>query len=166
MLSRNIRLELVGCVDFFSVDRKNYIGFLNSGCFRGTPGNQPLDEHTLGFLQADCLGIRVVDGADLDADVTAPHLSILDNIFSDVTGKIDRNCEPVPLISGVCRRDRRVDPNDLPVEVYERTAAVARFDRGVCLDEVFDSVVIAYNANVAAERAYNSRRHRSLQVER
>src|SRR2546422_4871458 len=162
MLPCDIGLELIGRVDFLPVDRKDDIRFLDSGCFRGASGNQPLDNHTLGFLHAERFRVRVVDGADLDADVTAPHLSILDDIFSDVTRKIDWDCKPVPLIAGVRRRDGRVDPDDLPVKVDQRAAAVARVDRGVCLDEVFNAVVIAYNSNVAAQRADNPGGYRSL----
>ena len=81
-----------------------------------------------------------VDFADRHAEHGATNLAVLDQVVHDLLRQRDRNREAVAGVVAGAARDRAVDADDVAANVEQRTARVARVDRGVGLDVVGDRV--------------------------
>ena len=102
---------------------------------------------------------RVLSG---DAEMTAAHAAIAQQRRHDIACRIDRHRERDALSA---ENDRGVDADDLRAARDERTAGVARIERGVGLDQVLHQAHGA-RAQRSAERADDAGRHRVLEAKR
>ena len=73
---------------------------------------------------------------DVDAEEAADDLPLLAKLRKDRLERVDRNREPDVLGRA---EDRRVDADDLAVDVEQRPAGVAEVDRRVGLDVVLEA---------------------------
>ena len=67
----------------------------------------------------------------------------------DAFGKSGGNGEADALISSIIGEDRSIDANHFALEVDQRTTAIARIDRSIGLEKIFERIV-AYNAEICS----------------
>src|SRR5512141_1666764 len=96
---------------------------------------------------------------DVDPEPSARHLPLVLQLLKDRLGELDRRGEPDPLSA---LDDRRVDPDDIALQVEEGAARVPGVDRGVGLDEV----VVRPGADDPSLGADDPRRHGVAKPER
>ena len=87
--------------------------------------------------------------------------AVLDQLFADPLGEVNRDGESHALVPAVVRGDRGVDSDHLAVEVDQRPAAIAGIDRGIGLDVIF-----TVDADSASGGADDAGSDRALQPER
>src|SRR3954454_4963953 len=106
--------------------------------------------------------------AALDPEHRLGRAAGVEYLLSDATGLVDRNREAQADAAAALpgSRDRRVDADDLSVEVHQRAAGVALVDRGVGLQAVVDDrrAVFALHTDRAVERADDARGDRAGQA--
>ena len=99
-----------------------------------------------------------------DAEVSAGHFAVLQDLVHDVAGQVHRNGEADALVAfRAVRDDGGVDADQFAAVVDQRAAGVAGIDGRVGLDEVF----IVFDAQVgAAGGADDPHGHRLAHAER
>ncbi len=78
----------------------------------------------------------LTDAYDADAQPCPADIALGDELLTDILGDIDRHCEGESRVSATIDVDHGIDADNLAVDVAKRPAAVARIDRGICLDEL------------------------------
>src|ERR1039458_10761443 len=73
-----------------------------------------------------------------DADRTAGHLTVLDDVVVDPRGRIDGKRETDALIAAGTRRDGRIDADHFAAHVEQRAARIARVDGRVGLQKMLE----------------------------
>ena len=73
-----------------------------------------------------------------DPEVGPVHVPRLDQLVRDIVGRVPVEREAQPG-AGLRLLDRKVDADDLPRGIQQRTAAVARVDLGIRLDGIQDA---------------------------
>lgn len=121
-----------------------------------------LHDDPIRALQTERFLIALVDRSDGDAEIAAhdfANLQLGQKLLSDV----DRNGEP-----DVLREpgDRRVDSDDLGLDVDERPAGIAEVDRRVGLDEVLEALCCAGRVGLPALPPDHSNGDGLLELER
>jgi hypothetical protein len=109
-----------------------------------------------GAFAADHLG-------HADSQAPALYFAELDELLHDGVRNDDRDREADADVAAGGTDDRRVDADELALEVDERAARVARIDRGVGLDEM---LVAFPRQAAAAERRDDARGRRLADAER
>ncbi len=142
-----------------AVDGEDDVAALHTG---GLGGPALLDvgrERAARRAEAHGLGERLVERLDVDAEATSLDMSVGDELREHVAQRIGRDGEADALTGRV---DRGVDADDLTARIEQRSAAVARIDRSVGLDEV----VVRTGAERTALGADDSHRDRMAEAER
>ena len=100
------------------------------------------------------------------AEIRADDRAALDQLRRDIHGHVDRDREADSFAAAGTAGDRRVDADDLALEVHERAAAVAGIDGRVGLQEVLKAdAVVAQFEIAAAFRADDAIGDRMAQAE-
>src|SRR5712691_8535038 len=100
---------------------------------------------------------------DRDPDAAPFDFTVSDQLVHDLACHIDRDGKADADIAATRRQYRRVDTDHPPLQIDQRTARIARIDRGVGLNEI----LVAFDAETAApERADDPRGHSLAETER
>src|SRR5205085_3308276 len=99
-------------------------------------------------IHAEALGDTRGDALDRDAEPAAGHMAIVADLLDHALRGIGGEREADPDRAAGWRVDRRVDPDDLAMQVEGWPAGIAAVDRGVDLDEI----VIGAFIDVAPQR--------------
>ena len=118
------------------------------------------DQHSFVDLGLELLGQRLGHRLNHHAQIGPVDLAVLNQFSADPFGEIDGNGEADALIAAGTAGNRRVDADDLAVEVHQRAAAVAGIDGGVGLNEVF-TIGDAEAASLGADDAGRDRAFQS-----
>mmetsp|Transcript_3775 Transcript_3775/g.14786 ORF Transcript_3775/g.14786 Transcript_3775/m.14786 type:complete len:304 (-) Transcript_3775:288-1199(-) len=111
--------------------------------------------------RADQVGRRRL-GHAVDAHVAPLHGPVGHDLRRDELGRVDRHAEADRLRA---LDDRRVDPNDSPAGVHQRSARVARVQGHVGLNDVVDQPS-GLGSQAAAKRGHHARADAALEAQR
>ena len=108
--------------------------------------DQPYDPD---FSPLDAADLAVMPGDRL----AAGHFAGSNNIVINARHHVDGQRKPDALVAAALRRDHGVDPDHFAADVEQRTAAVARIDGGVGLQEILVHVHVQAGASLGADDA-------------
>ena len=80
----------------------------------------------------------------------SPNSARVDQLLHDVYRDVDRDREPDAIISAGTACNRRIQANDFPAEIDQRSAAIAGIDGSIGLDEVLVKHLSFAQVEVAA----------------
>ena len=106
-----------------------------------------------------------VGGQRLNADpqVTPHHPAFFEQAFHDGLHHVGRNGKADTLTATRRRGDRSVDADQLAAQIHQRATRIARVNRRVGLDEVFEISDVHIGAALGA---HNTHRHRLREAKR
>mmetsp|Transcript_92971 Transcript_92971/g.258979 ORF Transcript_92971/g.258979 Transcript_92971/m.258979 type:complete len:224 (-) Transcript_92971:1041-1712(-) len=131
--------EVVGGGDALPIDGHHYIPqpstshWPHSGRLCWPPWHH-LHNHDAAELQLLRHHVRRED----NAQEGPPHEALSDHALNILRDKVYRDGEANPGKSATATQDGRVHADDLAIAVQQGAAAIARVDRGVCLDDATD----------------------------
>src|SRR5437667_6921710 len=132
---------------------------LESGLCGRAVRNHFVDEHALRVLGAKRASQLRGERLDRYAEPSARHAALVAELRVDLPCHVGGNRKADARASG---DDCRVDPDHLALHVHERSAGVARIDRGVRLKEVVERALV----ELSRLGADDAGRDRSLKAER
>src|SRR5579883_853196 len=159
---RNARHELVAILDRFAIHRHDDVLRFDSGFVRRSALLDGADQDALiRSERLEQFGLIALGPAH--ADGAASDLAGLNNVVVYASHHVDGQRKSDTLIPAALGRDHGVNADHFTANVQQRTAAVAGIDGGIGLDE---TLKLQLPADIAAERADDSRRDRRFQSER
>src|SRR5205823_1782853 len=117
-------LKLPAVLDRLGGNLGEYVACLDSGLGRRRIDENARDLHAAAILQPQLCRNVGVQRLDLDTKVATMDHSLPDQLTDDVFGDIARDGHAHSLPAAALALDRRVDADDLPFKVHERSAAV------------------------------------------
>ena len=150
--------QFAAVLDLLSIDRGDDVFGLDAGLIRRVAGDHVGHQHAFGLLRSVILSQIALEVLDVHPQPAAGDFAVFLELGDDLGGHVDRDGKPDALAVG---DDGRVDAHHLAVQVQQRSAAVARVDGGVGLDEI----VIGTGADDAALGADDAGRNGLLQAE-
>ncbi len=104
-----------------------------------------------------------VQRLNANAQASALHLAVFDQLRHDRRDHVRRNRKPDSDVAAGGRQNRRVDADEFAAQIHERAARITRVDRSIRLNEI----LVAFDAEAAAaKRADDSRRYGLIEAER
>src|SRR5438876_5230305 len=122
-------------LDHLAVDLGHDVIDFDPGTVRGRSGADV--SHQRAHRRAICGSRSLIELLISDPEVWPVHMPRLDQLVRDIVGRVPVEREAQPG-SGLRLLDRKVDADDLPRGIQQRTAAVARVDLGIRLDGIQD----------------------------
>src|SRR5262249_47030039 len=116
-----------------TVDRHNKIIGPQTGALGGRTGFDPGDDRTLRVFGAQRLSDVRGQTLDRPTDAAALDLAVPGQLVHDLARHVDRHRKADADIAAAGCHDCRVDADNPALQVDQRTAGVARVDRGVGL---------------------------------
>ena len=158
--------QIVAIAHGFAVDGDDDVFFLDSSLLGRSAGGHAGDKNALGNAGDLEVGPRIARiGAVLNADGTARHLAVLDDLVVDLRRGVDGQGETDALVPPRGGGDGRVDANHFAANVQQRAAAIAGVDGRIGLKEVLILGAAAVG-DVASRGADDAGGHGILKVER
>src|SRR5258708_3817668 len=151
-------------VDGLAVEVENDVSALQAAGLCGALRTDVSDQHALRLTLSQRLCHRRSNRLHHDAQVTACHLAVIQDLIHHVASQVDRNGKPDSFVaSRTVRQNRRVDSDQFAAIVYQRSTGVSRIDWRVGLNEV----LVVFNSKIAAAfGAHNAHRDRLAYAER
>src|ERR1700728_3646942 len=154
--------QLARIVDRRAVHRGDDVTALDSGIGRGTLMLRLGHQSAGGLLQSEAVGEVRGDRLYLHADPAAGDAALIAQLPDDALDRIGRDGEGDTDRTAGGREDRRVDADDVAIDVEGRATGIALVDRRVDLDEV----VIGAGADIAAAGRDDAGRDSAAKSER
>src|SRR3989454_2134433 len=152
-------LQVDGALEPLAVELYEDVTSLDPGLCGRAVGHDVAHEHAHRVLDAELARQLGRQRLDLDTEPAAGHAPLVEQLGVNLARHVRRDGEAD---ARAARDDRRVDADDLALHVHQRSAGVARVDRGVGLDEVVERPL----ADLARLGADDPRGHRRLEAER
>src|SRR5690348_5839541 len=133
--------EVLGIAHRVAVDTRDEITRLQTGRRGWRTGEHVGDQRAVRGLDAERARDPRRQVLRIDAEAPSLDLAVRDELLHHLGGEIGRDRESQPRARARGRIDHRVDADELPREVHQRAARVARIDRGVGLDVVLDAAL-------------------------
>src|SRR5437899_1429837 len=128
---------------------------MDAGLLRRHTWRHFLYEHTFfRAVHGEKLGL---DFGELDADCSARHLAVLDDLVVNLRRRVDGQRKADALIAAGFTQDRGVDSDHVAVDGQQRSAAVAAVNGSVSLQKSLE-LMLWSAAEIALFRADDARR--------
>src|SRR5439155_8715031 len=138
--SRNLRQQRGAVAGSLAFDFEDDVACLQSGTIRRAVLEHAADQHAVHILKRKRNGKLRGELLRLDAQPSARHLAIADDLLEHGARDRDRDREADALRAAVLRIDRTVDADQIAPRVDQRTAGIAQIDRRIGLNEILEAI--------------------------
>ena len=143
-------------IDCFVVHFRDNVAWLNARFSCGTVGHQAININPLCQVEVFFFGKITINSTNHNAQDTSLNCAVLYQILDDLLHDIRRNSKAIAAIRSRRTCNRCIDANQSAIQIDQGSATVTWIDSCIGLDEVFDSILLFENINIAAFRTDDS----------